>query len=383
MKKIPLGKPFLKEDLILEKIAEVLKSRWISGGPTISSFEQKVSEYNNDKEGNYVAVSSATAGLELALQLVNHKSRYQAEDEIIVPSWSWVASGFTIKNVGATPVWCDVNKFGVPCVETIESKITARTKCILIVHQMGIPCDLDPIIDLGKKYSIKIVEDSACAFGSEYKDKKIGCSPNPSVYSFQARKCLTTGEGGMISVRCKEDAEWLKSMRAFGTTISPLERDKAKFLLKESFDKIGTNYKLSDIQAAIGIAHLSYFNEEIQKRTQVAQNYINLLSKNNRVKVANKIPNYCTLYNWQNFHVLIDPAYPRDSIIDSLRKKGIGCKWDIQAIHNEPAINAGDLLPQTADFHDHGLWLPFYAEINPEDQEYVIECLEATLNEFN
>ena len=246
---------------------------------------------------------------------------------------------------------------------------------------MGIPCDLDAF----KELNIPIIEDSACALGSEYKNKKIGNSDNIVTYSFQARKCLTTGEGGMIVVRDAKQAEWLKSYRAFGTNISPLARDKAKFLLKEQFDFIGNNLKMADIPCALGISHLSYFEEEIKLRNKAGLYYHQLIQdqlKEYGVKIANIIPDYCTKYNWQNFHILLDEKYNRDQVVDLLRKRNIGCKWDIQAIHTEPAYKSKDQLLQTMIYHNHGLWLAFYAEITKKEQDYVIQNLKEVLNEL-
>ena len=380
MVNIPLGKPFLKTDVVLDSLKGVLDSKWISGGPTINKFEDAVRDYNND-DGYYVAVSNATTGLELALQLVNGKKKFKDTDEVIVPSWSWVASGWVVYNVGAKPVWCDVDKYGVPYVEDIEKRITKNTKAIIVVHQMGVPCDMDAINNLSDKYGIPIVEDSACAFGSEYKGVKIGNTRNVSVYSFQARKCLTTGEGGMISVRTEDDSEWLKSMRAFGTTLAPLKRDTATYFLKEQFDKIGTNYKMNDIQAAVGLAHLSYFDEEVELRDMAGRYYNSQIQQMEDVYMGNLIPEYCTRYNWQNFHIVLDKKYDRDMIVDKLRKRGVGCKWDIQAIHLEPIVNSSDVLKQTELYHNHGLWLPFFAEITTEEQNNVITILKEVLSE--
>ncbi len=379
--KIPLGKPYIKTDIALEAIKDVLDSRWISGGPRIAEFETKVQEYNNDPEGHYIAVSNGTTAIEMSLLALNNGKRLSFMDEVIVPSWSWVASGFAVNNVGGTPIWCDVNDYGVPYIEDIKSRITPDTKAIILVHQMGIPCDLDSFKDL----NIPIIEDSACAFGAEYKGKKIGNSNNIVTYSFQARKCLTTGEGGMIIVRDKKQAEWLKSYRAFGTSVSPLERDKAQFLLKEQFNFIGSNYKMSDVPCALGIAQLKSFDEEIKLRSIAGEYYNKLITQELSefgVKPANIVPNYCTKYNWQNFHILLDKKYNRDQVVDLLRKKNIGCKWDIQAIHKEPAYNSNVVLPQTMNFHNNGLWLAFYAEITREEQEYVINNLKEILNEL-
>ena len=379
--KVPLGKPYIKTDVALDAIKEVLDSRWISGGPRIGEFEEKVKEYNDDPSGHYVAVANGTVAIELALLAINNGKRLKPIDEVIVPSWSWVASGFAVSNVGGTPIWCDVNEFGVPYYEDIVRRVTADTKAIILVNQMGVPCDLDSFNSL----NIPIIEDSACGFGSEYKGNKIGKSNFINTYSFQARKCLTTGEGGMIVTRSRKQAEWLRSFRAFGTSVSPLERDKAQFLLKEQFDKISSNYKMADIPCALGMVQLKSFDEEVELRTKAGKYYnkkIKELSKDYDIQIGNLIPDYCTRYNWQNFHVVLGDVYNRDMIVDILRRNNIGCKWDIQAIHKEPAYNHDVDLPQTMKFHSQGLWLPFFAEITREEQDYVIEVLKRLLDEL-
>ncbi len=379
--KVPLGKPYIKTDIALDAIKEVLDSRWISGGPRIGEFEEKVKEYNDDPSGHYVAVANGTVAIELALLAINNGKRLEPTDEVIVPSWSWVASGFAVSNVGGTPIWCDVNEFGVPYYEDIVRRVTADTKAIILVNQMGVPCDLDSFNSL----NIPIIEDSACGFGSEYKGNKIGKSNFINTYSFQARKCLTTGEGGMIVTRSRKQAEWLRSFRAFGTSVSPLERDKAQFLLKEQFDKISSNYKMADIPCALGMAQLKSFDEEVELRTKAGKYYnkkIKELSKDYDIQIGNLIPDYCTRYNWQNFHVVLGDVYNRDMIVDILRRNDVGCKWDIQAIHKEPAYNHDIDLPQTMKFHNQGLWLPFFAEITREEQDYVIEVLKRLLDEL-
>lgn len=377
--RIPLGKPYLNNKDILFEIEKALDTKWISGGPTVSKFEDAVKSYIGG--GHPVAVSNGTIAIDLALLKLNSGKRYNTLDEVIVPTWSWVATGFSPVNVGATPVWCDVNDFGVVEASEIESKITKNTKAIIVVHQMGIPCDMDKINELSKKYNIPIVEDAACGFGSEYKNVRIGNSQNLVTFSLQARKCLTTGEGGFVIARDEEEANWFKCMRAFGTSVNPLERDKAQFLLKEKFVFIGSNYKISDITAAVGLAQLKNFDEEVILRSQAGNFYNELVS--NKLKdyatVANVVPNYCTRYNWQNYHILLKDNIDRDKVVDQLRKRGIGSKWDIQCIHLEPAFGnsyENVRVPTSMKFHDHGLWLPFFAEITKEEQEYVIDTVK-------
>lgn len=378
MRKIPLGKPYLKTEVIVEEIKQVLETKWISGGPTIAKFEEAFGDYIG---GGYpVAVANGSIAIEMALVALNNGRRYKGDDEVIVPSWSWVASGFSPLMVGATPVWCDVDSYGVPTAESIESKITDKTKAIIIVHQMGVPCDLDEINKLSDKYNIPIVEDTACGFGSEYKGVKLGNSKNICTFSLQARKCLTTGEGGMVIARTEEEAAYFKSCRSFGTSVSPLERDRAQFLLKESFNLVSSNYKISDITAAVGLAQIKYFNEEIELR-DAAGKYYNTLVQNtlkDYAEILNITPDYTTKYNWQNYHIQLNARFNRDQVVDLLRKQGIGCKWDIQAIHLEPVFGGAYdnlSLPTTTKFHTHGLWLPFFAEITMEEQAYVVDSL--------
>jgi dTDP-4-amino-4,6-dideoxygalactose transaminase len=387
--KIPLGKPYIKTNVVLEEIKKVLDGRWISGGPTITEFENKVKEYNKDLDGRYIAVSNGTVAIELALLYLNDGKFYSQEDEIITTSWSWVATGFSVPRVGAKPVWCDVNQYGVPFAEDIQKRITPKTKAIIVVHQMGVPANMDKINALRDKYNIPIIEDAACAIGSEYKGKRIGNSDNMVTYSFQARKVLTTGEGGMIVVRNEEAEKWLRSYRAFGTNTTPYLRDRSDKLIIEYFDKLGGNYKMSDISAAVGIAHLKYIDEEIDLRTKAAE-YYNIKVKELNMKyggifIGNIIPEYCTRYNWQNYHIILDKTkYYRDDIIKFLKQNGVGCKWDIQAIHLEPAMKTDkrDVLTGTAVFHSYGLWLPFFAEITKEEQDYALQILEEVVSAF-
>lgn len=381
---INLMRPFVKKDLILEEISKVLDSGWLSGGSRIEEFENALKEYNNDKDGNYISVSNATVGLEMALISLN-KSRLTIKDEVIVPSWSWVASAMSINNAGGRPRFCDVNKYGVPDVDTIEKHINKNTKAIMIIHQAGIPCDMDEINKLGHKYNIPIIEDAACAFGSEYKGVKIGNSNNIVVFSHQAKKCLTTaGEGGTIVTRDKKLADWFRSYRVFGTNNTPLQREKSKEVLYDNFYMIGTNNKISDIQCAYGLAHLKYINEEIELRSNVAQLYNKEFENVEGIHTNSIIPEYCTRYNWQSYRVLIDRGFhKRNEIIEKLKLKDISSKRDIQSIHTEPVYNEFHIdFHYTRLFSNSGLQLPFYAELKEDEQHYIIKNVKEIISGF-
>lgn len=378
--KVPLMLPYIKKNVILEEISNVLDSNWLSGGPKIEEFENAIKIYNNDIDGEYISVSNATVGLEMSLISI-FKRRLYTTEEVIVPSFSWVASAMSINNAGGKPVFCDVNKFGVVDVNTIEKHITKNTVAIMIVHQVGIPCDIDSINELADKYKLKIIEDAACAFGSEYKGKKIGVSKNTVVFSHQAKKCLTTGgEGGTIVVHDKKDAEWLRSYRIFGTNNTPLQREKNKDVLYDNFNFIGSNHKITDIQCAYGLAHLKYLDEEILLRSEVANKYNNSFV-DDKIKPINFIPDYCTKYNWQTYRLFITYKN-RNYVINRLKQEGISSKRDIQPIHREPAYNENHIdFYYTILFSSNGLQIPFYAELEEFKQNYVINTLKQIVME--
>ena len=378
---IPLMRPFIKKNLVLKEIEEVLDSGWLSGGEAIHKFENALKKYNNDVDGEYISVSNATVGLEMALMSISKKKLHEF-DEVIVPSFSWIASAFAISNVGGTPVFCDVNEFGVPDVHTIEPHITPFTRAIMIVHQAGIPCDMDEINKLGKKYSIPIIEDAACAFGSEYKNKKIGDSENTVVFSHQAKKCLTTGEGGTIVTKDKKLADWFRSYRVFGTNNTPLQREKNDEIMLDSFNMFGTNNKLSDISCAVGLAHIQYIDEEIEMRSNVAETYNNAFKDIDQITVTSIIPNYCTKYNWQSYRIYLHPNIDRGIFMEKLKKYNIPSKRDIQSIHLEPVYNSNEYIQETQKYSKHGVQLPFYAQLSDKNQIFIVNAIKEIIDGF-
>ncbi len=378
---IPLGKPYLRKDKILPELEKVIESRWISGGPAIKKFEDILKTYNQDSNGEYITVCNCTVALEMMLEFLGIQDR---QDEVIVPSWSWIASGMSIWNVGGTPIFCDIDQYGVPTVEIIEPLITPQTKAIMLVHQIGIPCDMDQINAMASKYRLPIIEDAACAFGSEYKGTKIGNSPNLVTYSFQARKVLTTGEGGVIITKDKIAADWFRKKRAFGTSSVPLERAESNKLVGECMTMPATNRRISDIQCAIGLGHIQYVDDEIKMRERIALLYKERIQGLKGIEWCQEIPPYCTRYNWQGLHFLVTLGYNRDVLLQYLKSNEIGCRWDIQGMHLEPAWKRKYQqikLPQTMEFHQRGIWLPFFAEMTDLELDYIITHLKIGLEQ--
>src|SRR3954447_2373731 len=247
---IPIAKPFLTEDEA-QAAYDTILTGWITQGPKVQEFEEKFADYTGAKYA--VAVSNCTTALHLAMIV----SGIDEGDEVICPSMSYIATANAIKYVGATPVFAEVqpgtyNLNPVDC----EKKITEKTKAILIVHQIGLPADIDAFKTLCNKYHLELIEDAACAAGSVYKGTKIGSHSELVCFSFHPRKVISTGDGGMITTNREDYYNRLKLLRQHGMSINDRVRHEAKKIVFEDHVEVGYNYRMTDIQAAVGIKQL-------------------------------------------------------------------------------------------------------------------------------
>ena len=369
---IPLTKSFIKKELILKQIEQFLKVDELSSDNIITKFEDAVKKYNNDVDGKYIAVSNATNALEVALLYLNNGNTYEQREinEIIIPSWSKITSGFSVPRVGAKAIWCDINRFGVASAKTIEPHISDNTAAIVVVHQLGMPCDMKAINELAGKHNISVIEDGSSAFGSEYENNRIGKSSNITILSFD--------EGAIIAVRDTDTEKWIRSYIQSGINYTDLQ--------KEFFDKLGGDYIIPKIIAALELAKLQYKDEEINLKTKAAEHYDEQIKSLNiagfGIACGNIIPPTCTKYNWNDYHIILSKKYLRDVVVEKLRSKGIDCTWDFQATHSQPTINERIVLPGTDIFHKSGLRLPLFAEITKEEQNFIIQSLKEVLDEF-
>ena len=368
--KIPLKHPLFKKDLILNKLRYSV----------ITKFEDAVKKYNNDPDGKYIAVANETNALEAILLYINGGNLYHMNEmnEIIVASWSNPFVSTTIKRVGAKPVWCDVNRFGVPDVSTIKSHISDNTCAIIITHQMGVPCDIDAINELSNEYTIPIIEDGSNAFGSEYENNKIGKSLNPVILSFNSNNILTIGEGAIISVRSDAEETWLRSYIQGGIQTTDLQ--------KQFINKLGGTYEMSYTNAEVGLIQLDNIDDIIKLTTAAAEYYDEKIKELNisgfGIACGNIIPPYCTKYNWNDYHALLSKKYIRNVVVEKLQTRGIFCDYDIQSMHSQPIFGDRAILPSTDIFHKNGIRLPLFADITTEEQDFVIQSLKEVLDEF-
>ena len=367
---IPIAKPYLG---IEEESAavEAIRSGWVSQGSKVKEFEEMFAGYVGARYG--VATTSCTTALHAALVV----SGISTGDEVIVPSLSFIATANSVVHAGAMPVFADIDPETCNITAgTIEKVITKKTKAVMPVHQMGLPVDLDPIMDLCEKRGLVLIEDAACAIGSEYKGKKIGGHGNIACFSFHPRKIITTGEGGMITTNDPEIAERLRKLRHHGMSVSDVERHDSKKIVIERYFEIGYNYRMTDIQAAIGIEQLKKLPFIIERRRRIAEVYNRELKNIKFIRVP-EIPDYA-FHNYQSYWIELLDSTPvsRDELMQKLLDKGIATRRGIMAIHMEECYKKYYVpLPETERVTTNTILLPLYPAMTIEEQAYVIQCI--------
>jgi dTDP-4-amino-4,6-dideoxygalactose transaminase len=379
---IPLSKPYFKGGET-ELIQKVLDSGWVTQGPMVEKFESLVAEYVSSKFA--IATSNCTTAMHIGWLIHG----VGPGDEVICPSYSFIASANAVRHVGAEPVFVDI------CPETLNidakavseyinnnydkklvNKNTGKTlKAILAVHQIGIPADLDELSKIAKTYGITLVEDAACALGSSYKNIMIGSSGNTCAFSFHPRKVITTGEGGMLTFSDNKLNEQARIYRTHGMSISDLDRHRGNNTAFEAYDVIGYNYRMTDIQAAIGIKQMDVLDACIEKRANIAAQYNEVFSKLPGVKVLNSLPDYITKWNYQSYTIRLVGAGvdKRNKFMDYLISQGVSAKRGIPPIHQEPIYKANWKLPLTEAVSEESLFIPIFSQMTESDVDYVIE----------
>jgi len=366
--KIPITKPYIGEEE-KELISKVVDSGWVSQGPMVAEFEEMFAEYVGAKYA--VATTSCTTALHAALSV----SGIGSGDEVIVPSLSFIATANSVIHCGATPFFVDIDPETCNIdAQKIEGAISKKTKAIMPVHQMGLPADIDAIKDTADRYRLKVIEDAACAIGSEYKGKKIGGHGNIACFSFHPRKIITTGEGGMITTDDFKIAERLRRFRHHGMSVFDLERHKAQRVIIESYLEIGYNYRMTDMQAAMGIVQMKKLPEILKKRQDIAERYNEAFSKIAYLRVPG-VPRYA-VHNYQSYwvEVLGNAPVSREELMQRLLEKGISTRRGIMAIHKEPCYSMHNVaLPHTERITANTIILPLYPSMTDEEVQYVIE----------
>jgi dTDP-4-amino-4,6-dideoxygalactose transaminase len=370
--KIPLAKPYYSENDVFA-VKKVLESGWVAQGPTVEEFENEFTEYIGINKA--IAVNSCTSALHLSLLAVG----IGAEDEVIVPDFTFPATGNTVMVTGAKPVLVDINLDTLNInPELIEDKISEKTKAIMPVDLFGNPADMEPILKIAKEHNLRIIEDAACAIGAEYKNKKVGTLVDTASFSFHARKIISTGEGGIITTNTNELSKKLKALRSHGMILSAWDREQSGFKLP-SFDMIGYNCRMSDITAAIGITQLEMIDEFVKKRRELAKYYNELFAEFELdIKMPQDSKN--SKHAYQTYMILLNQEGIRDKTILKLQEKGIGCTIGTYSLSCLPLFE-GD-CPNGKKAFENSIALPMYFELKENEIDFVVQTITSILKEF-
>lgn len=374
--KIPIAKPYLDEAEAQAAYDTVL-SGWVTQGPKVAEFEDKFAKYVGSKYA--VAVSNCTTALHLSMIVAGIKEG----DEVICPSMSYIATANCITYVGANPVFAEVNEeFNLDIYDVLK-KITPKTKAILLVHQMGMPADIDEFQKLCKERELILIEDAACAIGSEYKGDKIGSHSDLVCFSFHPRKIITTGDGGMITTSRKDYSDRLKILRKHAMSISDLDRHNSKEILFEDHLEIGYNYRMTDIQASVGIEQLKKLDFIVEKRRDIAKKYIDSFRNISFLKLPMEKDAYKS--NYQSFCILLKENCPisRNDLMQKLLEKVISSRRGIMTAHQESAYRSrNEKLPKSEYLRDNSIIIPLYYSMTEKETNYIITNIKALFKNF-
>jgi len=368
-REIPLARPWIgerEEELVLE----VLRSGRLSLGPTIDRFEELVAERVGAPYA--AAVSSGTAGL----HLLCHIAGLGPGDEAITSPVSFVASANCFIFEGATPVFADVDPRTLNLdPAAVEAAITERTKAVVAVDMFGYPCELDELRALCDRHGLALIEDSAEALGAVYKGTPVGGHGPPAVFGFYPNKQLATGEGGVVLTHSEKEWQLLRSLRNQGRTY-----DTGAW-----FDhvRLGWNYRWTDVQAALGIAQLEKLDQILELRSAAANRYADLLRDLDGVELP-LADDADHVRSWFVYVVKLAPEHDRDAVMAELRAEGIGTAEYVPCVHLQPFMREQygfreGMFPVAEDVCSRTLALPFFAQIEADDQERVAEVLRAAL----
>ena len=368
---IPIAKPYLGEEEA-QAAYDTILTGWVTQGPKVQEFEEQFAKYTGAKYA--VAVSSCTTALHLAMIVAG----IGEGDEVICPSMSYIATANSIKYAGAIPVFAEVNADYNLDIADVEKRITKKTKAILLVHQMGMPANISAFQALCDHYSIKLIEDAACAAGSSYKGQKIGAHSELVCFSFHPRKVITTGDGGMITTSNKAFYNRLKILRQHGMSINDRERHLSSKVLFEEYSEIGYNYRMTDIQAAIGIKQLEKLDWLIEERRKIAHQYLAAFKDVVAFRLPIEKQGYFT--NYQSFSIYLKPscAVSRNELMQKLLDREISTRRGIMLAHKEQAYTALDYhiqLPVSENMNENSIIIPLYVPMKQEDVINVIRTI--------
>jgi perosamine synthetase len=355
-------------------VLEVLRSGWLTQGPRVAAFEADFAA--RAQAAHAVATSSGTTALHLALVAAG----IGAGDEVVVPTMTFIASPNAVRHAGAEPVLCDVDErtFNLTPA-TVERALTPRTRAILAVHQVGLPCDLDGLAALAAARGLRLIEDAACAVGARYRGRPIGRPAGASVcFSFHPRKVLTCGEGGMVTLDDGAAAERMRRLRHHGMSVSDVARHAAGGALPDGrYDEVGWNYRMTDLQAALGRVQLARLDQLLAARRRVAARYAELFA-GSPVEPPHS-PDGCE-HTYQTYQVLLPPGADPARAVARLAEARIAARRAIMLCHREAPYAAQRGPFSSAErAWSRGLILPLHGGLSDGDLARITETVRAAL----
>jgi perosamine synthetase len=375
MSQIPVMRPTIGREEA-EAAAAAVASGWVAQGPRVAEFERAFAALVGSAEA--VAVSSGTAALHVALELAG----VGPGDDVVVPSLSFIATANAVRCAGATPVFADVE------LETqnltpasVAERLTPRTRAVVLVHQAGVPADVEAMHDLLDPLGIALIEDAACAAGATYRGAPVGSHSDHVAFSFHPRKLLTTGEGGMLAVSSGEIARRGRRLREHGMSVGAAERSGAEQVVVESYLESGFNYRMTDIQAAVGLVQLRRLEGIVARRRERARRYGELLAGIPGLRTIADPPHGRT--NFQSFWVLLPDECPTSQLdlLGRLLDAGVSARRGIMAAHLEPAYRGHPHgpLPNAEKLATRSVILPLHDELDDDAQDRVVEAFASAL----
>lgn len=372
---IPIIKPTM-DAAEAEAARRVIMSGWVTQGPEVAAFEAEFAAFTGALHA--VAVSNCTTALHLALLAAGVKPG----DEVVTVSHSYIATANSVTYCGAIPVFVDIDPatYNIdPAL--IEQALTARTSAILVVHQMGLPCDMAAVVDIAKAKGLPVIEDAACASGSEilWDDRweKIGkVHGDVACFSFHPRKIMSTGDGGMLTTRHADWAAKFKLLRQHSMSVPDTIRHGSAQVIFETHPIVGYNYRMTDIQAAVGREQLKRLPGIVVRRRALAARYAGLLGEAQWLSLVHE-PSYART-NWQSFCVRLPASADQRTVMQAMLDAGVATRRGIMCAHREDVYAAHPLrmpLPESEAAQDHAIILPLYPQMTDEDQQKVASTL--------